>query len=1663
MSSFWDEEPIVDAKPPAGKDPFWGDDAIDVPDYAGPRSTGGRPRPDRDAEPVAASNFWAEDAINTQAVQGLEKPIETVKPDQTQDDRFGVIREDSRNVFEKFVDRGKTNLGFWWEGMKESTGAGVDSIRADSFRKDVEEGRISGGIEDHFKMGGWSAALNNKVSSAALAGDLSGLRAAVNEDRDVLAKVGGKLDLSDAGWLERGLKGAAASGVPMIESAGIGVYAGAIPFVGPVTGKSAVGAYWQQQGAGDFLRSFLRDKDVDALTPEKLKEYNQISQAMAVPYAAIEFAVSAIPGMKSLGSSVDQQIAGFLFRKVAANPTVMQKIAKSGTAFAIRWAMESLLEEGGQGATGEAASQMLDSAAKGDQKSILKLVGQLDAAKIGQAFKQSGIESVPSVGIITALGGGVAGAGKFAKDAEASAKESAASRERIVVNTLLKAGEDGNVADKTVRKQEAAAINAEREIIKRQRQEMLDSLAYDPEAERVRFDAKDALLKDQEAEAGIIRAQELTDPNSPQNLKTLTEHVQKTEGVSEAEAMKRVAATRGEVRRQLLADINGIKELPAVEGERQRVEPPAPEAEEVKQPAQPVAGQPNAAADVSRGGEQSPPVTGAAEPSFYVQKETGKPFADAEQAGRALEANGLIETHEVVEVVDGGFVLVKKPAEVLADYPDLQKPFQGSESAGSAVPSGAADLATQGRAAQQGGFVAVPNAEGVQRAGGRMVSFLKRYFLPQNGMDKATRTALLEYQHSTAASRVEGMFTQSVFKNALKKLRQTNDKAAVNDALQKVVYGEMTPEQFRQQFNLPTNNRVVYDLYQFNKVRSERSEKIAGLLEKAGKSDLADTIRKNESYVSRFYLKHALGDEFVPERADYEAAVDHIKAGFDEAIDSFSLRVGKAAAVGTAERSQGASAIDVPAFLRTGADSLLVGVSPSRAAELQALRRQFQQLSAMIDLNMQQGGTNVAKNLAAIDSTARSIVDFYLSRESSGSGSGKPDVSNLKHRFLGDAFRRLYGEVTDPIYTSSVTSENQARMVAQLAFFNRLALDAEGKSWTRQPDRVLRTMLKLGSRESGSDRLKYGELAGSYVTKELHNAIHGFDFGMPVPRVIQSVNGTMRLLKLYGPKTIIRNYATALTGFALGSGDMFQPGYWKYFGQGNALVRGFAAREPRSLAVVSDLVNAGVFSFRGNTQMEEVQRLLSKNGQVKADSFVSKLGDLYSLIDLPSKAASYWTNLDRFRAQGMAELDARKAAAEHVGKFYQNPDALNQAVRELSKVPLSDFAGYFFDSIRIRGNQAAHAAQSAVKGDLLPAVGMSLSLGLSYGLANAFGELGKELWLKGRQWWRKEDKNIQSDELLSGADARAFRNFLPDYYRDAPLVIWKETMKDGTVKMFYTVTGGNGAFPLEDMLLGAFQDRENMTDFAKRFGRSVVENRFGPGMLASSAYTFVTGDALQGGYKSPGITDTLGVLRPDKNEIYRNAALRLVADIYGGQIGSKIMQSWSLAEQQKYGLEPKSGSYAAHRTHTDIWGSLLDVAKTYEIRTDEAAKMMRNTLGRFNEGVLVSKGMIATPYRAEKKFGGFTEAQFNKAVSGTQAREQYMKDVHEIVKDAWKSFGGSGGVIDIKIVKAVLEDSIPGLNEQELLAVIKGFDKAPVYVPKPKPNSLQKLLDGMDR
>jgi len=965
-------------------------------------------------------------------------------------------------------------------------------------------------------------------------------------------------------------------------------------------------------------------------------------------------------------------------------------------------------------------------------------------------------------------------------------------------------------------------------------------------------------------------------------------------------------------------------------------------------------------------------------------------------------------------------------------------------------------LEERSRQLRKAGYVGVPDRAGASRIVRQAGRLIRRKFTRTRGMDADTHASTIERKHAREAAKLVGQATRQDFQRARARLIKKHDKQKVGQWMQDVVYGEKTIDEFRNEFGLPRDHIAVRALNGFNIQRRANSQRLAQLLEEQGApADLVAKVAENDYYVSRFYLKHLLGDEFVPKQEDYDAAVMEIQAGIEESLENLVESATKA------RGKQRRTTIDIVGYLQTRDATMLEGMSDSRREQIQRVANKFDKLSQVIESIAydEDGNVRVEPNTDALLDAAQSTVDYFLNREQAGGGA--IDTSNLKKRFLEGAFRVLYQEVTDPQFAAAKTIESQELLIANMTMFNLLARNGRGKVWTDFRSREAGTEVPLGEATNPADKMKYGKLAGKYVTKELHDAVTGGT----KPGWIRSnlwfkPMGVMRGLKLLGPKTIGRNYTEAYVGFAVGSGDALRKGYGKNIRKAHALAGDFVARKPKALREVSELVKKGVFSLRGNTQAEEVLNLLTTDPRNWAGQKFQRAMELYSIIDFPTKIAAYWSALDR----GMTEAQA----VEHVRKFYQNPESVPEFTHGLSRTGITDYVGYFVDSIRIRANQVRHAMDSAKKGDFVPMVGLTTSASID--TLRRTGKIAlistglKGAWVAIQQAIRDDDDEIDKVELLEdGGRQTALREFMPDWYQDAPLIVWEETKKDGGRAVFYTALGGNSAFPLEDMIYGALQaeesDIEAPANVLKQVWRDKI-NPLRPGMYPSALYKWFTGDSLGGDYKSTGIQDVLVGEHPRKSEIIREATINLGLDVLGGQFGPKVTQTRAIGRKQSGDVEPRAGTYTPYRSVREVWTSLANPTRTYGIDKNEASILVRNKVVGLRDALRASKGMVSMREKALRNLGDSTAYLDKSAGLGQAKRYEYLKKAEGVFKNAQTAFGG---ILKDHEIEAILKDGMD-VSADEAKAVRYGkVDNLRKYRPDPRKTALQRGSSSRSR
>lgn len=906
---------------------------------------------------------------------------------------------------------------------------------------------------------------------------------------------------------------------------------------------------------------------------------------------------------------------------------------------------------------------------------------------------------------------------------------------------------------------------------------------------------------------------------------------------------------------------------------------------------------------------------------------------------------------------------------------------------GEDVPAGA-DITRLAREAATRGAVTLPDVAALNkvRAGWRS---LKAAFDPARGVPKPVYESFVKMQNSLDAAALAGKIDRAEVYGVVKGLQRQYGRDVVMQAVQDLQDGTLKAADFSARFGLPAGSSTIRTLDSIQKANEARQKAIAGW---PGLSEeLRQTITENVHYQTRAYLKFILGDDFAPEPARYMDAVHEVQAGIEDSIN-------KLAEHATAVRGKRVK-FDVLNYLASGDDRMLAALRPTRANAARAVLRQYTELRGVIDDLALAGDTVTASmNAEALGKAAQGWVDYYLQREPAGAGArGGAPIQNLQQRYLEGAFRALYGEVTDPAYRQGLTTETQAKMIAHMTFFNRVLAEGEGTVWARIPDQQKGLTRPLGNKTNPQDRKRYGDLAGRFVTPQFESLIKGDQNVGPIADLMKKTYfgplSFQRAAKLFTPKTIVRNYVTSLTGFALGSGDVFLPTWSKHFAKAHALAARYAAGEAGAMREMRELFEKGAFRPGQTSMTYDIDQALGGLGG-KIKELGRKATTAYAFIDFPTKYASFMARMD----SGMTP----EQAARHVQDLYQNRERIPGVVRTITKLPLADYLGYTYDSIRISGNQVRHAVTAIARGDPRPLLGFVASRALwaathpvaMASITQAFAMIMKRM--------RKDDeKDVQP---ATPEEISQFRQFLPVYDQNTPLLFWKERDPLGRMTLRYAVAGGNTAWPIEDAIIGALQSRQHGKSFlealAAGVGQSVDE-----GMYFDTWMKAVVGEDLTGN-RTPtgkGLMHAMpGRIEPRRSKIIGDALAGLALDMSISGVANPLRQLYDMKARSEAGQGPDVGIFANTRTEEDVAASALRLVRSYRIEKTDMNRMIRNKVQRYVEALNTSKGMIN--YELETRLpiqrGASTPEQQAQAEAAQRKIAGYFRDLMQLSRSA---------------------------------------------------------------
>ena len=933
-------------------------------------------------------------------------------------------------------------------------------------------------------------------------------------------------------------------------------------------------------------------------------------------------------------------------------------------------------------------------------------------------------------------------------------------------------------------------------------------------------------------------------------------------------------------------------------------------------------------------------------------------------------------------------------------------------------PTGKATVDAEGNKRNPEGGVELPIENIIQTRPNKYKTWLRENFLPSRGAPRELYDKYVTMNAKVAMGKLESKQNVRRVNNLVEDSAKNSgrDKEVIRGEMVEVVNGKMTIEEFSTRNGLAADNENVSLIKEMQADKVARQQLLSESVD--GTPALKRRLSEFDYYQTRVYERFLLGDSYKADQEDYRASVGVI-------ADEISGKLGQISRVGKAIESRGG--VDVSKWLTTGDTSNIEGASKSNQSRLRTLRDSYLKYADVVDSvsRARDGGLVLEADAVKVSDAAKDTVDYYLSKSDTAIQSDN-GIQNLRRRVLDDMWRNLYGEVTDAAYTSGRSTEVQTKLLAQQAFFRDVHGEGRDKYWWERsaPGRV-----QMGKGGSSIDRLRYGPLAGKFVTQETYDLLHPTPKSNSFSRQFANAayykpQATMRLLKLYGPKTIARNYVTAYTGFALGSGDAMLPGYNKHFKDAHSLIARAYRGEEGAVKEMMELAGNNVFRTSTSSIIQDIDAASSKGpknlGQRQtlvpwtkqrqtntssSDRFLRAAGNAYAYVDFPSKYAAYKARID----SGMTP----EQASQHVQDLYQNRDRVPNIVGQIGQGGLADYFGYTYDSVRIASNQIKFARAEAKKGNIAPAAGFLVGHGLQSMLvtAKATAAVGG-VWSAIHRLIRNE-KDVDETSQVKPERIAALRDFQPEYYENAAQVSWEET-KNGERTLFYTIMSGHTAWPVEDLAVGIGQ-RTAQGGGGESVAKSIVKEvgkRLGPGMYLDTLAKAVMGEPFGSKYNTKGIWDSYQIPNDSaRGRIVMEAAGKYLADVYGGQPGQWATQTYDYMKGEDYrNRAEESGTYVNSTTPSDMLAGKAALVRTYKITKGDMERLIKGRVTDWSLAVSSAKQGRDEP-----------------------ARIRLLEEITGVVKNAKVV---SGDWFTDEEYSAILRDA--GLNKDEAEAAVSG-------------------------
>jgi len=719
-------------------------------------------------------------------------------------------------------------------------------------------------------------------------------------------------------------------------------------------------------------------------------------------------------------------------------------------------------------------------------------------------------------------------------------------------------------------------------------------------------------------------------------------------------------------------------------------------------------------------------------------------------------------------------------------------------------------------------------------------------------LQEELRTNITSIELSTLEGRIDQMIDGGIVASKEEKVAL----AKILDVTPEEIYPNLDANWIADKIGVKPDDPFVQWLVKWKAIRDGFADVLAR------HPDLSDEVRniiyENAAYVKRNFAIDLLGKQMQIDPGRKDVVVAQVEGSVRESIARWADHM---------KRIPKESKQSIYSYITTGDQRSFNAVPRNLQERAKALRNTYNSMHRQItdlqfDPNIDE--FTYSQSAQAIHLSALDMVDNYIiNRTEKTKGQtvhGVPVDSILKRFLESREFRAMYGEVIDPVDRLMSTSLAQQQLFNNLNFLQQIGLQSnEGVVWSGAKD------TKAGHVKMIPEIPKrYGNLSGKYVSQGTYDVVVG-DFIQT--QWIQTVSdlhrgllARVRLGKLADLTPMMRNFGTSYV-MSLANGDIttHPVKFTKHHNKGVKTLAKSWKGDKTAQAEISKMIGLGVLAKNAQSQVQETQIeigadylnsvSLTVNPEIASTSKLGKLkdaekkvlqkaGEMYQLMDIPTKIASFQLHKELNLEAGMETKQAEESAAEFVKQHYQYTDRTSRIAKKMSKAGLADFMSFKFDAARIWYNGLVHAQKQFKKGDIRPMIGFTLANGVLGIAAATTAELGSEILGKALSKISLDDKDRKEyDRAVNQDEMNAIRHFQPEYWQDAVESGWYRN--DGTpVLAIYDYVN---FFPHLSIPAAAIQ-QGNM----KAAQGKIIEEMVGqiPGMTATAAVKLFFGSEI---------------------------------------------------------------------------------------------------------------------------------------------------------------------------------------------------------------------------